>query len=220
VYAAVMLDVYGTLVRDDDAQVAEVAGLVAARAGADPRAVAREWTRRVWRLAETAHGTGFRRLADLNVAGLAETATHFGVRVDAAGLWHRTTRLPPLFADSVPFLAAAGVPVCLVSDADHDSLHAVLAHHRITVDAVVTSEDARAYKPRPEPFRMALRRLGVPAAAVVHAGDSPAADIAGAAALGIATALVSRDGRRPPARPPARHTVTSLTALLPLLRRR
>jgi len=215
----VTLDVYGTLVRDDDAQVAEVAGQIAALAGTDPRAVAREWSRRVWRLAETAHGAGFRRLADLNVAALAETASRFGVRVDAAGLWHQASRLPPLFADSIPFLAAAGVPVCLVSDADRDSLHAVLAHHRITVDAVVTSEDARAYKPRPEPFRMALRRLGVPAAGVVHVGDSPAADVAGAAALGLDTVFVSRDGRHPPPRPPATHTVTMLTALLPLLRR-
>jgi len=50
-------------------------------------------------------------------------------------------------------------------------LQAVLNHHGITVDIVVTSEDARAYKPRPEPFRLALQRLGLAATDVIHIGD-------------------------------------------------
>jgi len=81
----------------------------------------------------------------------------------------------------------------------------------------VTSEDARAYKPRPEPFRLALRGLGLAAAEVLHVGDSPAADIAGAGELGIRTAFVRRGGRRLPAHLTATHTVGTLTALLPVL---
>src|SRR5688572_19488945 len=77
VYRAVLLDVYGTLVHDDDAWVAEVASLIADLAGVDPDVVAREWSARIWAMADTAHGDGFRCLADLNVSSLAATAAHF-----------------------------------------------------------------------------------------------------------------------------------------------
>ena len=220
-YRAVLLDVYGTLVRDDGAWEAEVAALVAGLAGVDPAAVAREWTTRIWAMADDAHGDRFRTLADLNARSLAATVAHFGVRVDAGQICRQreeSGERPPLFADSRPFLAAVGRPVCLVSDADRDSLRAVLDHHGITVAAVVTSEDARAYKPRPEPFRLALRRLGLTAADVIHVGDSPVADIAGAAGLGIDTAFVRRGDRRLPAHAAATHTVGTLTGLLPMLR--
>jgi 2-haloalkanoic acid dehalogenase type II len=220
VYRAVLLDVYGTLVHDDDAWVAEVASLVADLAGVDPAVVAREWSARIWAMADTAHGDGFRCLADLNVSSLAETAAHVGVRVDAGQVCRRQMefwRSPPLFADSLPFLATVDVPVCLVSDADRDRLQAVLDHHGITVDSVVTSEDARAYKPRSEPFLLALQRLGLAATDVVHVGDSPVSDIAGASELGIDTAFVSRDGRGLPAHLAATHTIDTLSVLLPIL---
>ncbi|MDG4826108.1 HAD family hydrolase [Asanoa sp. WMMD1127] len=213
-YAAVLCDVYGTLVRDDETWAHEVVAAIAARAGVDPEDVATEWDTRIWAMADAAHGPAFRTLADLNTSSLTATATHFGVRVDVAP---PPPPRPPLFADSLPFLAAVKVPVCLVSDADNDRLRAVLDHHRITVAAVVTSEDARAYKPRPEPFALALRRLGVATGEMVHVGDSPAADVVGAAALGIATAFLSRDGRRLPPHLTATHTITTLTDLVPLL---
>jgi 2-haloalkanoic acid dehalogenase type II len=212
VYRAVLLDVYGTLVHDDGAWVAEVASLIAGQAGVADAVVAREWDARIWALADTAHGPGFRTLADLNVSSLTATIAHFGVSLDAEQLCRLPKRVG-LFADSLPFLAAVGVPVCLVSDADRDQLRGVLEQHGIAVDHVVTSEDARAYKPRPEPFEMALRKLGVTADDVLHVGDSPAADIAGAAALGIDTAFLSRTGRRLPGHLRATYTVGSLTAL-------
>ncbi|MFI7601847.1 HAD family hydrolase [Actinoplanes sp. NPDC049681] len=215
-YKAVLLDVYGTLVRDDDPWARDAVALVAGLARTGPDVVAREWEARIWAMADIAHGRDFRTLAELDAGSLAETAAHFGVRADVPA---RSGHLPPLFDDALPFLAAVQVPVCLVSDADTDSLAAVLDHHGIAVQHVVTSEDARAYKPRPEPFRMALQRLGVGAADVIHIGDSPAADVAGAAALGIDTAFVRRGGRRLPPHLTATHTVATLTALLPLLTR-
>ncbi|WP_090800607.1 HAD family hydrolase [Asanoa ishikariensis] len=215
-YKAVLLDVYGTLVHDDASWEVSAATMVAELAGVSADVVARQWSTRVWELASSAYGAEFRRLADLNLSGLTATASHYGVRVDADQLRRRPDR-PWLFADSVPFLARVGVPVCLVSDADRDPLMAVLDHHGISVASVVTSEDARAYKPRPEPFELALRRLGLSAPDVIHVGDSPASDIAGAGALGIDTAWVNRHGRRLPGRLTATYTVSTLTALLPVL---
>lgn len=211
VYRAILLDVYGTLVRDDEDWADEVCAHVASVAGVSPPAVVAEWQRRLYASAEVAHGARFRTLADLTLGSLAETASHFGVRLRPERPWVA----PPLFDDSLPFLDAVSVPVCLVSDADRDELEAVLAFHRISVAAVVTSEEARAYKPRPEPFRLALARLGLGPGDVVHIGDSASSDVAGAAALGIDTAFLDRTGAGPVT---ATYTAASLTALLPQLR--
>ena len=211
-YRAILLDVYGTLVRDDEDWAEELCAHVATVAGVPLPAVAAEWQRRLYASADVAHGAGFRTLDDLMLGSLGETAAHFGVRLEPVD---RPRPCPALFDDSLPFLDAVNVPVCLVSDADRDELAAVLAFHGISVAEVVTSEEARAYKPRPEPFRLALARLGVNPADVVHIGNSPSTDVAGAAALGIDTAFIDRVGEGPVA---ATYTARSLTELLPQLR--
>ena len=53
-------------------------------------------------------------------------------------------------------------------------------------------------KPDPEPFRLALDALGVPAERAVHVGNSIEADVAGAKAAGLRAAWL-RDGEVPPA---------------------
>src|SRR5690242_17938812 len=110
VYKAILLDVFGTLVVDDDAPYILPEGV-------SPAEFDREWNARLWAMADGAHGPAFRTLADLNASSLAETAGHFGIRVPA-----RPFGPPVLFDDAAPFLAALDVPVCLVSDADRAPL--------------------------------------------------------------------------------------------------
>ncbi|HET9655749.1 MAG TPA: HAD-IA family hydrolase [Kineosporiaceae bacterium] len=219
-YRGILLDLYGTLVHDDEELLPPICTRVAERAAVDPAAVAREWFLRLHQEADLAHGEAFRTLADLNLGSLEGAAAHFGERVDARDLCREQMafwRHPPLFGDSLPFLREVGIPVCLVSDADRDDVSAVVALRGITVEAIVTSQDARAYKPRAEPFRLALTRLGLDAREVLHVGDSPASDVAGAQALGIDTALVDRGGHRQLAGTRPTYVVESLTALLPRL---
>ncbi len=215
---AVLVDLYGTLVEDDDAVVARICADVAARSGAPVADVEAAWTTHLWAGGD-AHGDAFRALADLTRSTLGHLAEAFGVAVDVDA-WLTTSRAawraPRLLPDARAFLGAIdamNMPVCLVSDVDRDDAAAVLAHHALHVDAVVTSEDARAYKPRPEPFLLALERLGVAPADAVHVGDSPAADVAGAHALGIAAVLVDRAGRARPEAHGAAHVVRSLAAV-------
>jgi FMN phosphatase YigB (HAD superfamily) len=94
----------------------------------------------------------------------------------------------------------------------------VAADWAARVAAVVTSEDVRAYKPRPGPFLAGLAALGLRADELVHVGDSAAYDVAGAAALGIDTGFVDRSRRGLPAGGVATYRATSLTGLLPHLR--
>ena len=54
----------------------------------------------------------------------------------------------------------------------------------VPFDTVVTAEAAGAYKPRPEPYRLALERLGVQPSRALFVAGSPS-DIAGARGAGM-----------------------------------
>ena len=54
----------------------------------------------------------------------------------------------------------------------------------VDFDTVVTAEAARAYKPRPEPYKLALDRLGIQPARTLFVAGSPA-DITGAGGAGM-----------------------------------
>jgi putative hydrolase of the HAD superfamily len=93
------------------------------------------------------------------------------------------------------------------------SLHDVLRETGLDVllDGVVTSAELGAAKPDPALFRRALEVAGgVPAAAALHAGDDPVADVEGAQAAGITPVLVARHGETPP---PGVRGVRSLSEL-------
>jgi len=70
-----------------------------------------------------------------------------------------------------------------------------------------------AAKPDPEPFRVALDRLGVPPERAAHVGNAPAADVAGAARAGLTTVLVGDDGHD--GGPTPDHVVGSVADLAP-----
>jgi 2-haloacid dehalogenase/putative hydrolase of the HAD superfamily len=111
------------------------------------------------------------------------------------------------------------VPICVVSNIDTGDLEAVVAHHELDLPNRVTSEDVRSYKPRPEIYLSALDRLGLPAADVLHVGDSLTSDVAGANSLGIPVAWVNRRRRQPPPGVQIDYEITDLRDLIPALRR-
>ncbi len=63
---------------------------------------------------------------------------------------------------------------------------------------LVTSESARAYKPRSEIFQYAFERNGLTPESVVHIGDSYSSDVVGAHQCGIDAVWVNRRKRSPP----------------------
>lgn len=63
---------------------------------------------------------------------------------------------------------------------------------RARLDTIVISHDHGLRKPRPEIFQAVLDALGAPPEAAVHVGDDLAADVAGAAALGMRTVWITR----------------------------
>lgn len=204
VLSAVLVDFYGTIAHEDDVVRQRICEKVAAASSSptSPAEVARRWWVAFVDQCASSHGGAFKSQRAALKDALARVLAGLDSRVDADQLiadqfdfW----RHPPLFDDVRPFLASLQVPVCVVSNIDRADLEAALEHHELTVDHVVTSEDAKSYKPRPEPFRRALEALDVDPPGVVHVGDSLSSDVAGASDLGIRVAWVNRTARqRPP----------------------
>jgi 2-haloalkanoic acid dehalogenase type II len=84
--------------------------------------------------------------------------------------------------------------LAVLSDADRDFLDASLERNRLAFEAVVASEDVRAYKPHVSMFREACARLGVAPSETVYVGDSPWADVAGARHAGLRAVWLNRHG--------------------------
>jgi 2-haloacid dehalogenase len=84
--------------------------------------------------------------------------------------------------------------LAIISNTDDDLFAATGRHLKVKFDAVITAEQAEAYKPSLAIFHLALQRLGVKPERILHAGQSVYHDVVPAKSLGIGTALVYRRG--------------------------
>jgi putative hydrolase of the HAD superfamily len=81
------------------------------------------------------------------------------------------------------------------------------------VDGVVTSAEVGAGKPSPRVFQRALAMAGVDVREALHVGDKVDNDVEGAAAAGVRSVLLQRDGDAPP----GVESIRSLSELVALL---
>ena len=104
-----------------------------------------------------------------------------------------------LYDDALPVLddlRARGLKIGLLSNSSRD-LEEFVVHHRIVVDAVLTSHAHGKTKPHETIFRALLERLGVEPAEAVMVGDTIEDDVEGALAIGMHALLLDREGRYP-----------------------
>jgi HAD superfamily hydrolase (TIGR01549 family) len=119
-----------------------------------------------------------------------------------------------LYEDVLPTFEAlrqANLKLGLVSNTSRD-LDAFVGHHRLDVDAWVSSGVHGKVKPSPSIFKAVLELLGVEPSEAVMIGDSPEDDVAGAEAVGIRGLLLDREGKL--GREDALPTLLALPAVL------
>jgi len=103
-----------------------------------------------------------------------------------------------LYPDSLPALEriTARWPLASLTNGNADlrriGLHMHFAHHICARDSGVAKPDARI-------FLTAAERLGVAPDQILHVGDDPHMDVAGARDAGLRTAWINRDGQPWPA---------------------
>ncbi len=193
---AVTFDAFGTIVDTGRDVLIHVARRACEdnRPGLDPETLLEAWDRHFF----GADTETFFTLREVTSDALAKAFADFGIDADPEPyleildrMWLKAKAYPEVrtVLDSLD-----GVPRAVVSNADHEFLKGILSRNGLRFDAIVTSEAAQSYKPRPKIFEMALRALNVEPQQVLHVGDSLQADVEGASRLGMQTVWVNRAG--------------------------
>jgi 2-haloacid dehalogenase len=106
----------------------------------------------------------------------------------------------PVFQDTKPTLErlARKYRLCIISNVDNDIIGRTRDKIGVRFDAIVTAEDAHAYKPSIRPFQIALQRLGTKAEEVLHVSSGFRYDIPPAHQMGFRTAWVNRKQAKAP----------------------
>lgn len=197
------IDFYGTIAAGDRDVVERTCRRVVEHFALpdDAATLARRWGDRFF-AAITKHNDGdFRTLFECECASLLDTLRDEVGSFDAAAFCEdlRTYwQHPPLHDDAVDALAAVAalpVPVCLVSNVDRADIETAIERLGLRFDHVVTSEDARSYKPHGAIFEQAIRRTGWRRERVLHVGDSLHSDVFGAESAGIVGVWLHRPDR-------------------------
>lgn len=222
---ALLLDAYGTLLDTEGLHGAACRGVLA-RVGPpdlDPEALHARWDAHLvagWR---NEHRGPFVTQADVLRRGLVAALAELGIDAADPGLcdpYLAAIETSPPYPEVPAALTGLrrSYRLVVVSNADQEALEAHLARAGLSVDAVVTSELARAYKPDPRIFEAGLEAAGVGPQQAVYVGDSELSDLAGARRVGLPAIWVNRAGKRlrDPANRPAA-TITDLSALRPAL---
>lgn len=145
-------------------------------------AAEREWWRQVVR--RTLERAAGRPLPEELIAACFQSLF---VHYESPAAW----RVFPEVAQVLGQAGCEGFRVAVVSNFDR-RLHRVLEGCGLSFEMVLTSADAKCRKPDPSIFLQALGRLQLSPDEVLHVGDSPPADGAGARAAGIEAYLLDR----------------------------
>ena len=126
-------------------------------------------------------------------------------------LEHRST--VTLFDDVPRVLDALGrrCTIGVITNGNADVQRIGIGHH---FDFVATPAEAGAAKPDSAIFKLALDACGMAPERVVHVGDDPVRDVAGAAAAGLRTVWMNPDGRPWPGETRPDAEIRSLASLL------
>jgi len=129
------------------------------------------------------------------MGGDADAARDLAIEMTRA--WERHENFD-LYDDVLPVLGrlrALGLRLGLVSNGGRE-ISDFVAHHRLEVDCAIASRAHGWTKPHGSIFLAALDLIGVVPGDAAMVGDSVEDDIEGAAALGMQTVLVDREGGR------------------------
>jgi 2-haloacid dehalogenase len=86
--------------------------------------------------------------------------------------------------------------LAIISNVDDDLFAATLPKLEVEFSQIITAEQAQAYKPSQRIFEVAIGRIGLPARAILHSGQSVYHDVIPAQSLGLSTVWVNRPSAR------------------------
>ncbi len=193
----VFVDFYGTCVHEDNEAVELISNEIYETSvlNAGRRNICEFWWNEFSQLFNNACDNTFQNKRNLMTMAIASTVHEFKSSADPVHLaefmfkqWQR----PNIFAETKAFFEKCPYPIYILSNADRNDIECAVSYHKLTPQAIITSEDAFAYKPRKEFFTYALNQLGFAAYDVIHIGDTISSDVVGAFQVGIDVIWLNR----------------------------
>lgn len=199
---ALFVDFYGTIVHEDGEVIKKITEIIQKTGFTnDISEIDSFWWKDFQTMFQNSYGDTFETQRALEEKSLEHTLAKFKSTANAkelSNLMFAHWVKPPIFEDSKEFFEKSPVPIYIVSNIDTDDINRAIEYHDLKPAGVFTSEDARAYKPRKELFKLALDKTGLAPEEVIHIGDSISSDVKGASALGIHTLWLNRFGKDVP----------------------
>lgn len=203
-FKAVFLDFYGTLVHEDDEIIPIICEKIKANAQIEcsTKEVGSYWWKEFSNIFIQSYGETFKLQREIGIHSLSRTIEYYKSSCKAEELikiqfehWIK----PKIYDDTISFLEALnGTPIYILSNIDTTDILKATEYHHINVTDILTSEDVKSYKPRPELFKEALRRSNLNPCEVIHIGDSVLSDVGGAQNLGINAIWLNRLNKKIP----------------------
>ena len=197
--AWITFDCYGTLI-DWERGAREVFAELASRhhLTTSPQEIFDRWEEIQFRLIQGP----YRRYREILRQSLCETLREFGANPSESDGDLLADRLPtwkpfPEVPEALKRLKSR-CKLGIISNIDNDLIDATAPQLGVTFDAVITAEQAQAYKPNPAPFQLALEKLGAAPSAILHTAFGFRYDLGPARHAGMRTALVRRSGQSVP----------------------
>lgn len=169
----------------------------------------------------------YRDILETVLTGMGEQLGFAPTETEIRGFGQSVQDWSP-FPDSVDALRAlkAKYRLVVISNIDDDLFAYSAKKLQVQFADVITAQQCQSYKPALNNFRIALKRIGVPQADVLHVAQSLYHDIAPAKQLGLHTVWVNRRhdhpgfGATPPAHAKPDLEVPDLAGLVKIIGRR
>jgi len=196
---ALLLDFYGTLVRDNAPEIKEICRKISATsrrlAPSSPADVGQRWSQIMRDSTQVYQNENFRTIRDLESSALRQLVQEFECAenpLDLSAELFASLTQPSVFPDTLFFLMRVPLPVCIIANADNSDLKDAMDYARIDVELIATSQDCLHYKPHPAIFLHAADTLNIKPQEILMVGDSLTFDIEPAMRQGMRSAWINR----------------------------
>ncbi|HIS68060.1 MAG TPA: HAD family hydrolase [Candidatus Gallacutalibacter stercoravium] len=193
---AFFLDFYGTVVHEDGEIIKKITQKIYETGKAENKSeIGTFWWDNFQNMFINSYGDHFETQRTLEKKSLENTLEKFCSTANADELSNYMFEYwtnPPIFEDSKTFFKSCPLPIYIVSNIDTTDILKAIEYHSLTPAGVFTSEDAKAYKPRKELFKLALKSTGLKADEVIHIGDLVSSDVKGAASVNMKALWLNR----------------------------
>jgi len=199
---AIFVDFYGTLVEEDDKIISSIIENIVNNSNnknVNKNEVGQYWWKEFVSLCNIHNGNNFKLQKEIEYISLSNTVLKFNSNINVKNELEKMFeywKKPTIFSDSMVFLENIKLPVIIVSNIDNNEIQEAVANNNISVEKIITSEDALFYKPNENIFKMAMEKYNLNANEIIHIGDSISNDIAGANKVNIRSIWLNRNDRQ------------------------